>query len=185
MLLPEADPAETPGLAAAFEDFRRTRGIVSNVMRSFAHAPAGLSAIVELGGYCRYGTDLTELQREMVILITGRGVDYAWGHHGPIARKAGLDQEQLDAMRAGGVPPRLGPAETVLAEYVLAYSALKGVPADLFARMSQHFTPRQITDVNITSGYYLCLASSILGMQVQPDAPQVLQAGADFAGKAP
>jgi 4-carboxymuconolactone decarboxylase len=182
MLLPEADPAETPELATAFEDFRRTRGIVSNVMKSFAHAPAGLSAIVELGGYCRYGTDLSDLQREMVILITGRGVDYAWHHHGPIALKAGLEQGQLDEMKAGRIPPRLDPAETVLAEYVLAYSALKGVPAELFARVSQHFTPRQITDVNITSGYYLCLASSIIGMGVEPDAPQVLQAGAAFAG---
>ena len=51
MRLPDADPAQSPELEAAYAAFRSTRGIVSNVMRSFGHAPAGLSAIAELGRY--------------------------------------------------------------------------------------------------------------------------------------
>lgn len=180
MRLPDADPAQSPELAAAYAEFLRTRGIVSNVMKSFAHSPAGLSAIVDLGSYCRYGTDLTEKQKELVILITGRGVAYAWHHHAPLGLKAGLTEAQLQALRDGQVPDGLEEAESALCAYVFAYAALQGVPQPVFARMQAAFSPRQITDVNITAGYYLCLASSIIAMEVQPDAPQVLDAATNF-----
>ena len=100
MRLPDADPAKSPALEAAFAAFRRTRGIISNVMKSFAHAPEGLAAVAELGRYCRYETKLSEKQKEIVILITGRGLDYAWAHHAPIGLKVGLTQAQLDQIRA-------------------------------------------------------------------------------------
>jgi 4-carboxymuconolactone decarboxylase len=180
MRLPEADPAASPALAAAFAAFRRTRGIVSNIMKSFAHAPEGLSAIVELGRYCRYGTDLTELQKELVILITGRGIDYAWHHHAPLGRQAGLSEAQLDALRAGGRPEGLSETDAALCDYVFAYAALKGVPQPLFDRIAALLTPRQITDINIIAGYYLCIASSIIGMEVQPDPPALRDAGTAF-----
>jgi 4-carboxymuconolactone decarboxylase len=180
MRLPEADPAQSPELEAAYAAFRGTRGIVSNVMRSFGHAPAGLAAIAELGRYCRYGTALTELQKELVILITGRGVAYAWHHHGPLGLQAGLTEAQLEALRAGRVPEGLSEADTAICEYVLAYSSLKGVPEPVFARLAALLTPRQITDINIISGYYLCIASSIIAMEVQPDPVQVRDAATGF-----
>lgn len=180
MRLPDADPAASPELEAAFAEFRRTRGIVSNVMKSFAHAPAGLRAIVELGSYCRYGTALSELQKELVILITGRGVPYAWGHHAPLGLQAGLTQTQLDAIRAGTVPQDLAPEDAAIADYVLAYTALKGVPEAVFKRLAGLVSPRQITDINIIAGYYLCIAASIIAMEVQPDPPRTLQEAASF-----
>jgi 4-carboxymuconolactone decarboxylase len=180
MRLPDADPAQSPELEAAFAEFLRTRGIVSNVMKSFAHAPAGLSAIVRMGSYCRYETALSELQKELVILITGRGVAYAWAHHAPLGLKAGLTDQQLAALKDGTVPPGLSAADTALAVYVLEYAALKGVSDAAFQALAAHFTPRQITDINITSGYYLMIASSIIGLQVMPDSTDVTQAGVRF-----
>ncbi len=180
MRLPEADPAQSPELEAAYAAFRGTRGIVSNVMRSFGHAPAGLAAIAELGRYCRYETGLTELQKELVILITGRGVAYAWHHHAPLGRQAGLTEEQLAAMRDGRTPEGLSETDTALCDYVAAYASLKGVPQPVFARLSALMTPRQITDVNIISGYYLCIAASVVAMEVQPDPPRVLEAAVGF-----
>lgn len=180
MRIPDADPADSPELKAAFTEFQRTRGIVSNVMKSFAHAPAGLKAIVELGGYCRYGTALSEMQKELVILITGRGVAYAWSHHAPLGLQAGLNQAQLDAIQAGTTPRGLTVAETALADYVFAYTTLRGVPEPIFAAAAAHFTPRQLTDMNIIAGYYLCIASSVIAMEVQPDPPKVMQDATSF-----
>jgi 4-carboxymuconolactone decarboxylase len=180
MRLPDADPTQSPELAAAFAEFLRTRGIVSNVMKSFAHAPAGLSAIVQLGSYCRYETALSELQKELTILITGRGVAYAWAHHAPLGRKTGLTERQLAALKDGKLPTGLSAADTALAAYVLEYGALKGVLDATFQALAAHFTPRQITDINITSGYYLMIASSIIGMQVVPDSTDVTHAGVAF-----
>ena len=184
MRLPDADPAASPELAAAFAEFLRTRGIVSNVMKSFAHAPKGLGALVDLGSYVRYGTDLTELQKELVILITGRGVDYAWHHHAPLGVQAGLSEAQLTALREGRTPDGLSEIDSAICDYVFAYASLKGVPDAIFARLAALLTPRQITDINITSGYYLCVASSIIAMQVQPDPPKVMEAATGFHASA-
>ena len=180
MRLPEADPAQSPELESAYAAFRGTRGIVSNVMKAFGHAPSGLAAIAELGRYCRYATDLTELQKELVILITGRGVAYAWHHHAPLALQAGLTEKQLGALREGKRPEGLGDADAAICDYVAAYASLKGVPEPVFARLASLLTPRQVTDINIISGYYLCIASTIIAMEVQPDPPQVLEAATGF-----
>jgi len=185
MRLPEADPATSPELAAAFAEFQGTRGIVSNVMKSFAHAPAGLQAIVRLGSYCRYDTALTELQSELVILITGRGVAYAWAHHAPLGLKAGLAGPQLEAIKAGEVPRELSAADTALAAYVLEYSALRGVSEKVFADLAAHFSPRQITDINIIAGYYLMIAASIIGMRVESDSVDVIDQGLRFQADRP
>lgn len=183
MRLPDADPGQSPDLAAAFAEFQRTRGIVSNVMKSFAHAPAGLDAIVALGTYCRYATELSELQKELVILVTGRGVPYAWMHHAPLGQKAGLSERQLAAVRAGTVPQDLAAADTALVAYVLEYGALRGVADATFRALAAHFTPRQITDINIIAGYYLMIAANIIGMQVEPDAADIIETELRFQGQ--
>jgi 4-carboxymuconolactone decarboxylase len=180
MRLPDADPAKSPELDAAFAAFRSTRGIVSNVMKSFAHAPAGLAAIAELGRYCRYHTALAEVQKELVILITGRSVPYAWAHHGPLGLRAGLTQTQLDAIRDGRTPAGLSATDEAIADYVFAYTTLRGVPEPVFARLAAALSPRQITDVNIIAGYFLMVAASIIGMQVDLDPPQAMQAAVGF-----
>jgi 4-carboxymuconolactone decarboxylase len=175
MRLPDADPSQSPKLHAVFTAFEESRGRgISNVMKSFAHAPDGLAAIEELGRYCRYGTDLSELQKELVILITGRAVPYAWAHHAPLGLQAGMTQAQLDAVKAGRVPEDLSPADQAIAEYVFAFTALRGVPEPVFARLTALLSPRQITDVNIIAGYYLCIAASIIGMEVQLDPDLLL-----------
>ena len=180
MRLPEADPAQSPELEAAYTEFRRTRGIVSNLMKSFSHAPGGLRAIVELGTYCRYGTQLTELQKELVILLAGRGIPYAWHHHAPLGRKAGLSEPQMDAIAAGTVPSGLDDADAALAAYVLAYTTLKGVPQPVFDRMVAQFSSRQITDVNIIAGYYLMVAASMVGMEIVPDPDSTIVQAVSF-----
>jgi 4-carboxymuconolactone decarboxylase len=180
MRLPEADPSQSPELEAAFAAFRRSRGIVSNVMRSFAHAPAGLAAIAELGRYCRYEAALSEMQRELVILITGRAVPYAWSHHAPLGRRAGLSEAQLAAIQAGRMPEGLSPTETTIAEYVFAYTALRGVPEPVFARLRAVLTPRQITDIGIIAGYFLLIAANVIALEVETDPLEVLQQGTRF-----
>jgi len=174
--LPHADPATSPELDRALAEFRRTRGIVSNNMRAYAHAPAGLGALAELGRYCRYDTSLSELQKELVILIAGRGVAYAWDHHAPLGLKAGLSEAQLDTIRRGEVPEGLSEADRALAAYAYAFVGLRGVPEPVFAAMRAHFTPRQITDVNLIGGYYLAIAATVIALEVELDPPQAVAA---------
>src|SRR5579883_3220780 len=92
-------PDETlPELAAVLAEIQGSRGIVSNVMRALAHTPEGLRRFASLGDYARYGSSLSDRARELVILLTGRGVAYAWAHHAPIGKRAGLSDDELAAI---------------------------------------------------------------------------------------
>src|SRR6476659_9075740 len=106
--LPSLDESSNPELARVFAEIASSRGWVSNVMRALAHSPEGLRRFAALGDYARYRTRLSDRQREIVILITGRGVPYAWTHHEPLGRQAGLTEEEVGSIHAGCVPDSFG-----------------------------------------------------------------------------
>jgi alkylhydroperoxidase family enzyme len=151
-----------------------SRGWVSNAMRGFAHAPEGLAAFSAVGHYGRYGTRLTEVQRELVILLVGRGVPYAWAHHVPLGLQAGITQAQVDAIGRGEVPSTLEPADAALCRYVLSFLAGGGTAPDLAQEMLRHFSSRQVTDITLLAAYYLALGTSILALGVEVEPPEIL-----------
>ncbi|MFH5927014.1 carboxymuconolactone decarboxylase family protein [Roseomonas xinghualingensis] len=174
MLLPPADPSSSSALAAMFDRVAASRGWVSNAMKSFAHAPEGLGVFSAVGHYSRYGTALTELQRELVILLVGRSVPYAWGHHVPLGLQAGITQAQIDDIAAGRVPETLPEPDRALCAYVLSFLAGRGTGAEVAGPLLAHFSPRQVTDITLIAAYYLALGTSILALGVELEPPEVL-----------
>lgn len=173
--LPEVDLQTSPEVKESFERVKASRGWVSNLMRSLAHAPDALQRYAALGHYGRYDTALTETQRELVICATVRGVAYGWGHHAPLALQCGLTQTQLDVLKRGEVPPGLSDADAVLCRYVFAFSSMAGVPQALADEALRHFTPRQVTDISLLSAFYLSAGALIIGLDVELEPPEALQ----------
>ncbi len=167
----EPEDAET---RAVFERIAASRGWVSNAMRALAAAPEGLKLFSAVGHYGRYGTALSEIQRELAILIVARGVPYAWAHHVPLGLQAGLTQAQVEAIRSGATPDDLPPADRALCDYVFAFLAGKGIAPGIAAALNQHFSPRQVTDISLIAGYYLALGTMLLAFDVEIEPPEVL-----------
>jgi alkylhydroperoxidase family enzyme len=181
--LPELDLDTAPDTKATFERIARSRGWVSNLMKAMAHAPEGLNLYAALGHYGRYGTELTEVQRELVICATVRSVEYGWVHHSGLARQIGVTDTQLAALQAGRVPEDLGAAERALCAYVLAFYAGRGVPADTTSAALRHFSPRQVTDIALLSAYYMAAGALIIGLGVHLEPPDVLQIELDWQAR--
>ena len=70
---------------------------------------------------------LSVIQRELIIVITGRGIPYAAGHHVPLARDAGVTEEQIKSIIAGKFPSGLAAKDAALCAYVFAFTSFKGV----------------------------------------------------------
>jgi len=164
--LPPVDEHSNPELAAVFAEIAGSRGWVSNVMRALAHAPEGLRRFAHLGDYARYHTTLTDRQREIVILLTGRGVDYARIHHAPLGRQAGLSEAELEAIGVGRVPDSFRGQDAALAQLILEVTSGKAVSAASFAAAEHELSPRQITDAVLTSAFYTMIAMVIGTMEV-------------------
>jgi 4-carboxymuconolactone decarboxylase len=71
------------------------------------------TVIQELGAALRFGTVLTDRQREVAILTVAEAAQcsYEWNAHAQVARKVGLVEPELEALRAGECPASLSPTE--------------------------------------------------------------------------
>jgi 4-carboxymuconolactone decarboxylase len=168
------DERSDPELAQVFAEIAGSRGWVSNVMRALAHAPEGLRRFASLGDYARYHTKLSDREREIVILITGRGVPYAWTHHMPLGRQAGLSDGELEAIRAGRLPESFGDRDEALARLILGFAGGRPVAAATFAAVQQVLSPREITDALLISAFYATVAMVIGTLGVELEAPDQL-----------
>jgi alkylhydroperoxidase family enzyme len=178
--LPSVDTATSPDIAATFARIAASRGWVSNLMKALAHAPEGLHRFSAVGHYARYGSDLTELQRELAVVATVRGVPYGWTHHGNLARAIGVTEAQLAAIKAGEAPADFAPAERALLAYVFAFTSFSGVPEAVQDEALRHFSPRQITDIALISAYYLSVGAIVIGLGVEIEPPDVLRTELDW-----
>lgn len=181
--LPAVDLAKNPHIAEVFARVEKSRGWVSNLMRSIAHSPEALQHYSALGHYGRYGTDLTEVQRELTIVVTVRGVEYGWVHHRNLARQIGITDEQLDQIKQGKTPKDFAPAERALCDYLFAYTACKGVDQKTLDAMLKYFSPRQIVDVALLSSYYMAAGALIIGLGVQLEGPELLKTELEWQKK--
>ncbi len=168
-------PIEEADLDATLNQIAATRGYVSNLMQTLALAPGGLRPFADLGGYCRFGTLLSEQQRELAIVIALRDVHYGWNHHAPLARAAGITEEQLLLIREGRTPRTLGPAEYALCDYAFEVNACRRIPPRVAEAMHEHFKPRQIVDIALLSAYYMAFAALAIGLDVEMEPPETLQ----------
>jgi 4-carboxymuconolactone decarboxylase len=173
--LPPVDEND-PEIAAAFAELAVSRGRISNALRSMAHAPQALLRFAAVGDYARYRSSLSPRLREIVIVITGRKVPYAMSHHVPLALQAGLTQQEVDELREGRVPRGFQGKDAAVAGYVLEFLSAQSVSDAAFEAARRCLTPREITDVSMTSAYYVALAMIITAMGVTFDSEDRMKA---------
>lgn len=148
----------------------RSRGFTSNLMRALANAPDAQKEHVNYGHFLRFGTNLTELQRELVICCTVRESDYAWTHHAGLLAQLD-DSIDLLALRAGEIPEPITGADAAIAAFALDYATSQGVASDTLEEAARYFSAEQIVQAALLSSYYLGGAALINLFQL-PIEPQ-------------
>ncbi len=175
--LPPADADASPELAAVYKRITETRGYVSDILESMSHAPDGLGCFAAFGEYVRYRSSLSGRPREFAILSLARGNQYAWTHHVPAALKAGIDQTELDALNAGEVPATTSDAEKAAIAYAREFANSGKVGDAAFAEAVRQFGERGVTDLTLTCGYFMALASIVNAFRVplEPQFPPLMK----------
>lgn len=82
------------------------RGLVQGPLLAWLHSPGLADKAQELGAFCRYGTSLPPRLSELAIITAGAywKAGFEWHVHAPIAVKAGLNAEAVEALRTGSTP---------------------------------------------------------------------------------
>ena len=167
---PELDVAElSPDQQKIYDDIMKgPRGVVEGPLRVWLQSPGLADRAQALGAFCRYGTALPERLSELAILVTGAywQSGFEWAVHAPIARKAGLTEQQIEDIRTGGTPSFEDSEARIV--HAVAYSLHheKRIGNELYEEAVEALGTVALVDLIGILGYYTLISMTINAFDV-------------------
>jgi 4-carboxymuconolactone decarboxylase len=153
--------AEQKQAAAEFEAARKVA--VFGPFEPLMHSPQVMSQARAMGDYLRYKSAIGNTLSELAILVTAREwtQDFEWSVHAPIAIKAGLRTESVDAIAEGRRPAGMSSDEEIVYEYATELIKNKQVSNATFDKAKARFGAKGVVDLTGIVGYYTFLAMQL------------------------
>ena len=118
-------------------------------------------------------TTLSERVRQMVILAVGAvwNSDYELYAHSAAARRAGIPEQAVRTLAAGGLADGLGRDEAIAYRYARTLSADHRVDAALYGEAERCFGARGLVDIAILAGIYHTICALLNGFEIPSPEP--------------
>jgi 4-carboxymuconolactone decarboxylase len=158
---PIPDAEMTEAQKAAVKDIvSGPRGHLVGPFIPLLRSPDFMNRLQKTGEYLRFNSALEPRRSEMVIMMTARAwsQNFEWHHHRPIAEKAGLAAEIIDAIADGRRPVKMAADEAAIYDFIDELSHNRSVSDATYARAKEQFGERGIIDMIGIHGYYSLLA---------------------------
>lgn len=161
----------------------RQVGADFGVSRAFVRHPAALKAFRVWATYVMMEPNpLHEREREIVAMRTAWRIKsgYIWSRHIFYGRKAGLSDEEMEALKRPSAEGNWSEADAALIATADALVDDFFVPDAVWEQLSAHFDDRQCMDAIFCCGHF-CMLGMFLntaGVPLDPDAP--IDADLDF-----
>jgi 4-carboxymuconolactone decarboxylase len=144
------------------------RGVVPGPLRVWLNSPELAERAQTLGAFCRYGTVLPPHLSELAIITTGAywKAGYEWAVHAPLALKAGVNADVIEAIRTGR-QPNFDRADAA-ALYGFTYELLhnRKVSAPTYRTAEKELGNRALVDLVGILGYYVLICMTIVAFEV-------------------
>ena len=150
--------------AALAEDFLAARKVpVFGPFEPLMHSPQVMNQARAMGDYLRYNSAIGNTLSELAILITAREwtQDYEWYVHQPIALKAGIKPEIINAIADGRRPTGMSENEEIVYDFSTELHNNKRVSDRTFERADKRFGKKGIVDLTGINAYYTLLAMQL------------------------
>lgn len=132
------------------------------------HSPPLAAAWNHLFKVVRTQTTIPADIRELVILRVAmlNAADYEWAAHEPIAREAGLTNEQLAGLREHAISAVFDARQTVVLNYTDRMTVNVKVSDDEFVKLEDSFDERQIVELTATIASYNLVSRFLVAMEL-------------------
>ncbi|MES2564588.1 MAG: carboxymuconolactone decarboxylase family protein [Pseudomonadota bacterium] len=132
------------------------RGVIVGPLRAALHNPQLADQWQRFGAFMRYGTSLAPRLSELVILTTGRYWDcqVEWYSHEPLARKSGLSDKVIAALKIDERPVFVNADEAAVYDYCLDLCRSHRVSDTHYARALDLFGATGVVELTALIGYY-------------------------------
>jgi 4-carboxymuconolactone decarboxylase len=167
---------------AVFDDIRSgPRGLVEGPLRVWLQSPALAERAQKLGAFCRYGTRIPARLSELAIVIVGAHwrSGFEWSVHAPIAAKAGIDLEVLEAIRTGARPSFIRADERVVYRFSQELLETKRVSEDVYKEAAELVGTEGAVELVGILGYYtlICMTINAFEIPTADGKPEPFQFG--------
>lgn len=144
------------------------RGVVEGPLRVWLQSAGLADKAQALGAFCRFDTALPPRLSELAILITGAfwKAGFEWAVHAPIADRAGVNPQVIEAIRTGATPAFDNEDEAVLYDFATALYHDHAVSDALYARAVAQFGIRTVVELVGILGYYTLISMTINAFNV-------------------
>ena len=160
--MPPLAPGQlTPEQKAASEAFLAARKVeVFGPFVPLLRSPELMTSARAMGDYLRYRSALPQRISEFVILLTAREwtQDLEWKIHRPIALKAGVAPETVQAIAEGRRPGHMSDEEEAAWSFTTELARNRSVSDPTYAAALARFGEKGVMDMAGISGYYTLLA---------------------------
>jgi 4-carboxymuconolactone decarboxylase len=168
--LPPLTPENmTPEQKRVYDDIASgPRGGVRGPFTALLHSPKMADCVQRLGAYVRYDCSVPQKLRELAILITAKHwtAPYEWYAHESHARKAGLGENIIEAVRTGARPPFTEPAEEAVYDFVTELYGTHRVSDGKYAAVVAALGEEGTVDLTGLLGHYGVISMTLKVFEV-------------------
>jgi len=152
------------------EDILATRGNLDGPFLAWTLSPGLANPAQQLGAFCRYHTQLDLVESELAILTTAAWwrSQAEWLIHEPIARKAGLSADIIDALQAQQTPEFTEPRQALIYQTGRSLYENRRVPDELYQRGAEIFGEQGMVELIGIFGYYAFVAMTLNTFEMRP-----------------
>jgi 4-carboxymuconolactone decarboxylase len=159
-----------PEHSALFDELAALRGRISGPSTVVLHSPGLARPWNEISEYL-HGLSVVQAQdAELAVSATAREYDcgYIWAAHAPQARKAGVAEDIVAAIRDGRPLPGDGSESVTVARFAQQLVRGNRVDSNVFAPLLQKHGPRWLVELTAWIGRYGALAAILNSFEVVP-----------------
>jgi 4-carboxymuconolactone decarboxylase len=119
-------------------------------------SPVLLERVAKVGEYLRFESVLEPRIRELATCVAARHVSnqFEWVMHAPLAVKAGVASEAIEALRQGATPRMLAPDEQDTLDFVQELLATHGVSDLTYQAALVRWGERGVVELTTLVGYF-------------------------------
>jgi 4-carboxymuconolactone decarboxylase len=146
-----------------YDQILAARGNIAGPFRVWLHSPEFTRRATQLGEFLRYHTSLAPRLSELVILITARCQASAaeWAIHEPLARKAGLPDDVIEALQADRRPAFAESKEEALYDFCQQLHRTHTADESTLRRLLEALGNKAAIEVTGLCGYYTMVAMTL------------------------
>lgn len=155
---------------AVFDAIAAERGGIRGPFPWLLYSPVLGGRHLDVGTFLRHGSQLTPESRELAIIAAAREKDcpYIWAAHAPAARKGGVSEAAVTAVRDRGDLSRLPSGEADVVDYVRQLSRSHAVAQPLFDRLRDRQGVTWLVELTCLIGHYGIVAATLNAFEVAP-----------------